>query len=480
MTELLYAQTAPVYRRKVTEVVEVVADRLARTRRPFSGTSVATLRRHVDAVGLDDGGIGTTAALQEVDRIFLQDAVYFHDPGYMAHLNCPVAIPAVAAEAIIAAVNPSMDTFDQSTSGTLMERRLIAWTADRIGFAGGDGVFTSGGSQSNLQALLLARDRARRTVETRESRSVGLDRLVVFATDESHFSVRKSCRILGLPDSAVVPVAVDATGAMSPRDLAARLDALAPDQVPMSVCTTAGTTDRGAIDPLVQVAEVCERHQVWMHVDAAYGCGLLVSPRPERRRRLAGIERADSVTVDFHKSFFQPVSSSALVVPDPHDLLPVCWHAEYLNPEGSGHLNQVDRSLQTTRRFDALKLWVTLRAMGPDRIGELFDAVVDLAAEAAELIDADDRFDLVARPQLSTVLFRLRGAADEDVDRVRNRLLREGSTIIARTVVAGRPCFKITLLNPQATLDHVAEMLDAVAGAAHRLPGAARPATVAP
>lgn len=175
----------------------------------------------------------------------------------------------------------------------------------------------------------------------------------------------------------------------------------------MAVVATAGTTDFGSIDPLPEIAALCEEYAAWMHVDAAYGCGLLASPT--RRGLLEGIERADSVTVDYHKSFFQPVSSSAVLVRDRATLRHATYHAEYLNPERTVEEripNQVDKSLQTTRRFDALKLWMTLRTMGADGIGELFDEVCELAGEGWRLLAADPRYDVVVEPRLSTLVFR--------------------------------------------------------------------------
>lgn len=480
MHELLSSATADHYTATMRETVDRLADRFRDTRQPFSGASRHELGALVDAVDLDGPGRGTAAALREVDELFVRNAVWFHHPDYAAHLNCPVALPAVAAEAVVAAVNASLDTYDQSTAGTLMERRLVAWTAARIGFAEGDGIFTSGGTQSNLQALLIARDHALagRGVLTGEpagdAAAPTLDRLVVLATASSHFSVQKSARLLGLGEDAVIGVATDELGRMSPDVLAATLDAArAAGRVPMCVVATAGTTDRGCIDPLGPIADACDAAGVWLHVDAAYGCGLLVSPT--RRHLLDGIERARSVTVDYHKSFFQPVSSSALVVRHGADLAPVAWYADYLNPEGSGEPNQVDKSLQTTRRFDALKLWVTLRALGADRLGEMFDAVVDLAAAAHDLVEHDPDLRLVGRSQLSTVLFRYQppgvpdARADALVPLVRRALFDSGRTIVAKTVVDGRACLKLTLLNPDSTVEDVRRVLGAVRDAAAAL-----------
>lgn len=476
MLDLLTRSTADTYRSLIAQTSARVADRFETIAQPFSGASRADLQRLVDDVGLDGAGIGSSQAVGELDELFLDNAVWFHHPAYAAHLNCPVALPAVATETVLAAVNTSVDTYDQSAIGTLIERRLAAWAADRVGFAEGSGVFTSGGTQSNLHALLLAREAA--LAASAAPRQRALARLVVFATASSHFSVGKSAMLLGLPCDAVVEVADDGEGRMDAAALAIAIRlAEASGRLPMAVVATAGTTDRGVIDPLPAIADVCERHDAWLHVDAAYGCGLLVSPR--RRRLLDGIERARSVTVDFHKSFFQPVSSSAILVREPRDLAAGAWHADYLNPLENDEPNQVDVSLQTTRRFDALKLWVTLRALGADRIGELFDTVIDLAVSVGDEIAADPELELVGRTQLSTVLFRVRpegaDAATQDVlvAGVRRVLFESGRALVAKTVIDGRPCLKLTLLNPEATLDDARRILAMVKDAATTLAGIA-------
>jgi L-2,4-diaminobutyrate decarboxylase len=467
--DIISPDTAEHYREAVGRTVDRLAARIATADLPTTSTPAAELHRRVTGVDLDAPAIGTDRALAELDELFVREAVWFHTPGYLAHLNCPVAVPAVAAEAVLAAVNPSVDTWDQSRVGTDIERHLVDWLARRIGFGSGDGVFTSGGSQSNLQALLLAREAATATTPPRT-----LDALAVFATAETHFSVRKSARLLGLPDAAVVDVPTDPAGRMVPAALARAIaDARAAGRTPMAVVATAGTTDRGVIDPLAPIADVCDLEDVWLHVDAAYGCGLLVSPT--RRHLLDGIERARSVTADLHKSFFQPVSSSALLVRDPADLRRTAWYADYLNPEDAAEPNQVDKSLQTTRRFDALKLWATLRASGADAIGAAFDAVIDLAEATHDLVREHPDLVLVAPTQLSTVLFRWQpaGMTDDEADAlvapIRAALLAEGRVLIAKTVIDGRPCNKLTLLNPETTPEQMRASLEHVVATAARV-----------
>ncbi|MFJ9832708.1 lysine decarboxylase DesA [Streptomyces sp. NPDC101169] len=471
-SHLLNGLTAEHYRRSVTEGVERVAAKLAATDRPFTGVTVDALAPRVDAVDLDRPLGDTAAVLDELEDLYLRDAVYFHHPRYLAHLNCPVVIPAVLGEAVLSAVNSSLDTWDQSAGGTLIERRLVDWTAARIGLGpNADGVFTSGGTQSNLQALLLARE---------EAKSDDLGRLRIFASEAGHFSVRKSAKLLGLGPDAVVTVPTGHDKRMQTVALARELERCAEDGlVPMAVVATAGTTDFGSIDPLPEIAGLCAQYGVWMHVDAAYGCGLLASLK--HRDRIDGIQRADSVTVDYHKSFFQPVSSSAVLVRDAATLRHATYHAEYLNPRrmvDERIPNQVDKSLQTTRRFDALKLWLTLRTMGADGVGQLFDEVCELARQGWRLLAADPRYDVVVEPSLSTLVFRYVPAAVTDpaeTDRAnlyaRKALFASGDAVVAGTKVGGRQYLKFTLLNPETTTADIAAVLDLIAGHAEQYLG---------
>lgn len=473
-SHLLNDSTAEHYRRSVTAGVERVAAKLAATERPFSGIGVDELAPVIDAIDLDRPLGDASAALDELEDVYLRDAVYFHHPRYLGHLNCPVVIPAVLGEAVLSAVNSSLDTWDQSAGGTLIERKLIDWTTERIGLGpAADGIFTSGGTQSNLQALLLAREEAK-------SRPEHFSRLRIFASECSHFSVQKSAKLLGLGPDSVVAVPVDSNKRMQTVALARALEqCVAEGAVPMAVVATAGTTDFGSIDPLPEIAALCERFSTWMHVDAAYGCGLLASRT--RRGLIDGIERADSVTVDYHKSFFQPVSSSAVLVRDRATLRHATYHAEYLNPQRMAQEripNQVDKSLQTTRRFDALKLWMTLRVMGADGVGELFDEVCGLAAEGWRLLAADPRFDVVVEPQLSTLVFRFIPAAvtaPAEIDRAnlyaRKALFASGEAVVAGTKVGDRQYLKFTLLNPETTAQDITAVLDLISGHAEQYLG---------
>ena len=447
---------------------------------PSRGTSPREAAGRVAATDLDAPLGDTGAVLDELSRLWLDETIWFHEPTYAAHLNCPVVIPALMAEVFISGVNASLDTFDQSVGGTFIERRLVDWTAERIGFYTGsdgpraDGIFTTGGTQSNLQGLLLARGHS----------SGPRERQRIFTSIDGHFSVQKAARLLGLGDDAVIGVALDDDRRMDPQALSRALSESADRQeIPMAIVATAGTTDFGAIDPLQEIAGLARAHETWLHVDAAYGGGLLVSPR--HRDWLAGIEQADSVSIDYHKTWFQPVSCSALVVRDGAALGHVTWHADYLNPQdltGRGHPNQVDKSLQTTRRFEDLKLCVSLRVMGANTLGGYLDDVIDLTRDVADAMRDMRDIEVAADPQLSTVVFRYRpaGVPDHEVDRINTRIRAElfdsGRAMVAATKVGGVCFLKLTLLNPKATSADILGIIELVRGAgvrqlARRIPG---------
>ncbi|WP_317230670.1 aspartate aminotransferase family protein [Clavibacter sp. MX14-G9D] len=481
--ELFSDRTLPGWDTALRAAADRVRQAAQRADGPSTGIAPSRLRGAFAGLDLDQPLGGLDEALDELDGLYLRDAIWFHDPSYVAHLNCPVLIPALAGELILSSVNTSMDTWDQSAGATLIERALIDWTAGRIGLGDdADGVFTSGGSQSNLQALMLARDEA---AAVHALAADDRHRMRILVSDVGHFSVEKSARILGLAPDAVIRVPSDDARRM-------RVDALERELarcasaglLPVAVVATAGTTDFGSIDPLPAIADACRRAGIRLHVDAAYGGGLLASRT--HRGLLDGIERADSVTVDYHKTFFQPVSSSALLVRDRRTLRHATLHADYLNPADRAHEgtpNQVDKSLQTTRRFDALKLWLTLRTVGADGVGRMLDDVIALADRTWLAMRRDPALDVVVRPELSALVFRYvpagerggsaaadAGARSDAVNRgIRQAIHDSGRAMVAATRVDGRAHLKLTLLNPATTDAHIREILALVVAAGDAL-----------
>lgn len=468
------------YTQSLLSGIALVQDRVGQTTQPFSGISPQELAEQFKHLDLNTPLASVNRALKEIDELYLRDAVYFHHPKYVAHLNCPIVYPAILAELILASINSSVDTWDQSAGGTLIEQSLIDWTCQQIGFdEQADGIFTSGGTQSNLMALLLARDHyCKIHLDDHCVKHNGLppqaSRFRIFTSQMSHFSVQKSAALLGLGYNAVVPVATDHAFKMCPHALNTALEqSMAEGCIPIAIVATAGTTDFGSIDPLHAIADIARHHKIWMHADAAYGCGLLVSP--DQRHKLDGIELADSVTVDYHKSFMQPVSCSAFFARDKRHLEVVTHHADYLNPlsaKQEGTPNLVNKSLQTTRRFDALKLWLTLRIIGPQQLGESFDSVCRLAQRTYDMLENDEHMEVINQPEISALVFRFKPCVEDEqitaelldtTNRaIRKALARSGEAIVAGTQVNERAYLKFTLLNPETTEQHLHEIIESI------------------
>jgi L-2,4-diaminobutyrate decarboxylase len=459
---------------------------------PWSGAAPADLSAAVATLDpCPPAGVPLDRALDELGATVLAHAV---DPGHprcAAHLHCPPLPEAAAAELAIGAANQSLDSFDQAPAATLVEDHLVRWLAGELGLpATASGVLTAGGTASNLLGLLLAREaagaRAGHPVAARGLvGAAGVPRTIVCSA-AAHFSVRQAAAVLGLGHDAVVPVATDGQGRLDVAALDRVLaDLAAAGRPPLALVGTAGTTDTGAVDPLGALAERAAATGAWLHVDAAVGSAFVLSDR--LRPRLRGIERADSVTADFHKLWFQPIGASALVVRDAARFATIRLHADYLNraeDEADGVLNLVSRSLDTSRRFDALKILLSLRTAGRERMAAAVEHLVDLAAAAGRYVDAHPWLALAAPPQTVTCLFRVQppGCGPDERDElnavVARRLFDSGRAVVGRTRVDGSPCCKLTFVNPALTAADVIALLDLVVDEAARTSGRSAPAAV--
>ncbi|MDY5786466.1 pyridoxal phosphate-dependent decarboxylase family protein [Corynebacterium sp.] len=427
----------------------------------------------LETIDLDSPLSRLEDALIELHDIWLNNAVYYHHPRYLSHLNCPVATPAVAAEVLATTLNTAVESWDQAGPAAGIEQYLIRWISTALGLPStANGVFTSGGTQSNLQALTIARNKA--------LRRASVDRLAIFTSPAAHYSISRAADLIGIPADNLIYSSGADRDTLDPTvlraDIArARMSGLEP----AAVVATAGTTDRGLIDPIAEIAEVCRAENVHLHVDAAYGAVACLSRR--HSTRLRGISEADSVTVDFHKTFYQPVACSAVLLKTCRDLAHIRTHAEYLNPANTPHLNLADYSLQTTRRFDALKLWVTLRTVGPSAIGDAFDRTLEIARDVASAIEHDPRLsplELFETPHLGTVLFSLRSdPSGELTEALRDALYDSGTAAIAVTRVHGQRLMKLTILDPSLSLNDIVGVLLAVVAAACDLAAQTTPTT---
>jgi L-2,4-diaminobutyrate decarboxylase len=456
------------YQRLVSEAAQIVCASLPGV--PYNGKNAAALDHLVTTDFLPQ----QPAAPEQIAaalRAVVSHSVDVNHPHTVAHLHCPPLLAALAAEVVISALNQSMDSFDQAPIATIVEQKLIRWLCAQADLpATSDGTFTTGGSQSNYMALLLARDAFLQKHWKWSAQKSGLppeaSLLRIFCSEVAHFTVEKAASQLGLGTDAVIRVAVDNHFRMSPTALRDSLNASrAAEMLPLAIVATAGTTDFGSIDPLPELASIAQSADTWLHVDAAYGGALLFSA--QHRARLEGIEGAESLGLDFHKLFWQPIPCSALLLRDSRHFDSIKLYADYLNPElheEEGIPNLVTTSLLTTRRFDALKLWISFQTLGRAKLAAMIDRTVELARHSANLVMQTPQLELMCEPQLSTVVFRYVPAnpaidSDELNASLRQRLFNRGLAVVGHTRVRNRQSLKFTCMNPTVTENQMEDLL---------------------
>jgi L-2,4-diaminobutyrate decarboxylase len=310
----------------------------------------------------------------------------------------------------------------------------------------------------------------------------------VICSENAHFSVQKNMAMMGMGFQSVVTVPVNDNAQMDVVALEKTMAHLQSEgKIVACVVATAGTTDAGAIDPLKEIREITNKYGAWMHIDAAWGGALILSN--DYRSMLDGIELSDSVTLDFHKHYFQTISCGAFLLKDEANYRFMHYEAEYLNSaydEEHGVPNLVSKSLQTTRRFDALKLWMTVEALGEELYGSMIDHGVDLTRDVAAYIKATDGLELLVEPQFASVLFRVvpEGYPAEFVDalnqNVADELFARGEANIGVTKVGQVQSLKMTTLSPVATLDNVKNLLALVLAEAERIKASIADGTYTP
>ncbi|EGR2554737.1 aminotransferase class III-fold pyridoxal phosphate-dependent enzyme [Vibrio alginolyticus] len=424
---------------------------------PYSGMDPKALEAAIHDVDLDNGNAPLKSVIDDAAELVAKNAIFTQHPDCIAHLHTPPLMPAIAAEAMIAALNQSMDSWDQASSATYVEQKVVNWLCDKYELgAKADGIFTSGGTQSNQMGLMLARDWIADKLSAHSIQKLGLpeyaDKLRIVCSKKSHFTVQKSASWMGLGEKAVMTVDANADGTMDVTKLDEVLNqAKAEGLIPFAIVGTAGTTDHGAIDDLDFIADIAAKHDMWMHVDGAYGGALILS---SQKARLKGCERAHSISVDFHKLFYQTISCGALLVNDKSNFKFLLHHADYLNREHDELPNLVDKSIATTKRFDALKVFMTMQSVGPKALGDMYDHLLEQTLEVADMIRDNKHFELLAEPSLSTVLFRATHESadlDELNKTLRLEALTRGIAVLGETIVDDKTALKFTILNPCLT-----------------------------
>jgi aromatic-L-amino-acid/L-tryptophan decarboxylase len=383
-------------------------------------------------------------------------------PGYLAFIPGFATWPSAMGDLIASALMMDACWWAGRAGASQLELTVLRWFAQWLGYPEtASGVLVSGGSAANMTALACARERRVGAMR---------DDLVVYVSAQCHSSVARAARALGFRPEQLRVVPVDDAFHL-------RVDvleqAVAADRkagrLPLAVCANAGATNTGAVDPLAALADLCAGQGLWLHVDGAYGAFAALTERG--RRVLAGIERADSITLDPHKWLFQPFECGAIMVREKDgldrafEIMP-----EYLRDvETSDEVNFSDRGLQLSRFCRALKVWMSVQAFGLDAFRLAIDRALDLAEEVRARVEASPELELLAPVDLSVVAFRRRPAGESDERRLQALNLalvaaveESGEGLVSSTRLFGRTAIRTCILNPNTTAAHVHRVLDII------------------
>ena len=385
--------------------------------------------------------------LARLDTDVLPWVGHFDHPRFFGYIPGAGTWPAALGDLIAAATNIDAGAWREAAGPSQLELTVLDWFRDWIGYPEeAAGVLVSGGSAANLTAIACAREALVGPMSPR---------IVAYASDQTHSSLARAARHLGFRPDQIRVLPTDAEFRMRPEDLAAAMDAdVAAGRIPFLVSANAGTTNTGAVDPLVALSGLCRERGVWLHVDGAYGGFAVLTERG--RAALDGLGLADSVTLDPHKWLAMPFEVGCLMVRDGSALEHAFeLHPEYLQERASGQaVNFADRGLQLTRASRAIKVWLAIQTFGLDAFRAAIDRAMDLTVAAQGWIEADPRLELVTPASLGILTFRRRGLANEPPDVVDRRneaivttLAVSGDVVLTSTVIGGRYAIRLCILN---------------------------------
>ncbi|NEK58520.1 aminotransferase class V-fold PLP-dependent enzyme [Geodermatophilus sabuli] len=456
------------FRRHGHEVVDWIADYWTRigsfpVRSPVAPGDV----REALPASAPEQGEPISAVLADLDRVVLPGVTHWQHPGFFGYFPANTSGPSVLGDLVSAGLGVQGMSWVTSPAATELEQHVLDWFAELLGLpesfrstGTGGGVVQDSSSGANLVALLAALHRASGGATVRDG--VRPEEYTVYVSAETHSSMEKAVRIAGLGTDAVRIVEVDGDLAMRPAALEARLVRdTARGLKPVLVCATVGTTSTTAIDPLAALGPICQRHGVWLHVDAAYAGVSAVAP--ELRELQAGVEWADSYTTDAHKWLLTGFDATLFWVADRAALTgALAILPEYLRnsaTDAGAVVDYRDWQIELGRRFRALKLWFVLRWYGAEGLRAHVRSGVALAQELAAWAGADDRFEVATPHPLSLVCLRPRWPADVDADVATMTLLERlndgGEVFLTHTTVRGQVVLRVAIGAPTTTRPHV-------------------------
>ncbi len=466
------------FRRHGHEVVDWIADYLAGVGELPVTPAVrpGEVRARLPA-GPPVAGEPFDALFTDFRGIIVPGMTHWNHPGWFAYFPGNNSPPSILAEMLTAAIGAQCMSWATSPAATELEQVVMDWLRGMIGLPPDfTGVIQDTASTATLVALLSARERATGGAAAARGLAAAGAGLAVYASVEAHSSIDKGVQLAGYGLERLRHIPGDAAFALDPAALERAIEAdRAAGLVPACVVATIGSTSSTAVDPVEAIAQVCARHRIWLHVDAAYAGAAAILP--EMRHHFRGMERADSVVFNPHKWLLTNFDCSAYFVRDVDALLRACRITpEYLRtPHDAEVANFRDWGIQLGRRFRALKLWFVIRSYGVEGLQAMIRRHLALATELAGWIGADPRFELMAPVPFGLVCFRWRpaGRADGETDRLNQALLARVNASrrvhLTHTRLGGRYAIRLVVGQRETGRDRVVEAWDLVRTAVEEL-----------
>jgi glutamate/tyrosine decarboxylase-like PLP-dependent enzyme len=392
--------------------------------------------------GLGEHALDDIATVINASRV--QNGRFF---GYVLGSGEPVG---AVADLLASVLNQNVTAWRSGPAAVMIEKTVVGWLAQAIGCGGFRGYLTGGGSSANLMGLTMARE----AIAPANERGV-TGRAVVYASEEIHMSIPKSVALLGIGRDNFCVIPTDAALRMNLKALEAQIRRDKTEgKTPLAIVASAGTVKTGAIDPLPQIAELAREHGAWFHIDGAYGA-LAAIAEPEK---FAGMNLADSISLDPHKWLYQPLDCGCLLFRNAEAAQKAFSHsgdyARALTADPIEGFVFFEESLELSRRFRALKLWVSLRYHGLAAFRESIKKDLAQAQRLAEAIQREPKLELIAAGELSAVCFRYVGTAvkpEEELNqlnlRLLARILKRGRIYLSNAAIAGKFCLRACIVN---------------------------------
>lgn len=444
---LINAYSAEGFRKDAQQLIELIADELEDLQ---TGTGQKTIERRSpqEQLSLWNNELvsGENCSLSGLSQKIMQHSIHFHSKGYMGH-QVAVTLPLTAlTNALIGYMNNCTTVYELGMAGNAMEKVVISHLAEKYGYKQTAGFITSGGSMGNLTALVTARTSSGIQEED-------YPRLAVMVSEEAHYSVERAAKIMGIRSNCIIKVP---TG----NDFAIRVDlmehyyekALSEGKIVFCVVGCACTTSVGAHDNLEALADFAQRHHIWFHVDGAHGGAAIFSDK--YKYLLKGIERSDSLIVDFHKMMLTPpLSTAVLYNTGNRKVNEFSPRAAYLWQDqlSAEWWNSAKHTLECTKPLTVIHTYAIMRLYGDEIYRQNVDTLYDLGKEFAGLIKAQDNMELALEPSSNIVCFRFvpdSGDINEINRRIAEELLKDGTYYSVSTLIRGEFYLRVTLMNP--------------------------------